>query len=139
MAICKVLPLLRASTSDNERLAALRAIDRILVRAQADWSDVAAAIMGGASPPVDESPPFRRNSAKNGINCRAMLGVIKAILDRRSMRELSERAQQFIASLTRRASLRRTGTSTMRITVKQDAWLRALAADVGINLPWEAI
>ncbi len=45
-AICKVLPLLRADTMDTERLAALRAIDRILARAQAGWGDVAALVAG---------------------------------------------------------------------------------------------
>ncbi len=140
-AICKVLPLLRASTSDNERLAALRAIDRILVRAQADWSDVISAIMGGVAPVEASAPPFRsRQGTSRVVNCKAMLVVLKAILDRRSIREFGERAQQFIAGLTRRAGANaRTGTSTIRLTSKQDAWLRGLASEVGITLPWEAI
>ncbi len=65
-----------------------------------------------------------------------MLRTLKAILDRKSMGEFGERAQQFMVGLTQKAS--RTG-GKMRLTKKQDSWLRGLAAEVGIRLPWSEI
>ncbi len=65
-----------------------------------------------------------------------MLRTLKAILDRKSMGEFGERAQQFLVGLTQRASQ---GRSTMRVTKKQDSWLRGLAAEVGIRVPWGEI
>ncbi len=156
--------MLRDSTGDNERLAALRAVDRILTRAKADWGDVVKMIEGPelaqsgratrtghtawtAAQSYDPDTEFESGGQRfrtgpapkhpaGRVDCGLLLVTLRLILGRRPLRDWNERTQQFLAGMMARCS--RGGRSQTKISSKQDAWLRGLAAEVGVNLPWNA-
>lgn len=162
--IAQLVPTL-SSNQIGEVNATAAAIGRVLVKAGASWHDLAGVIKGTITeraqaqmrePPPQYSDQMRPGRPKAEYASRSQAEhrhrktAIKGSVWGRELREaiddieksqggdldgLGERAFTFLESLRDRTQK----FETVRISAKQDRWIRSIARDNGVTIPWEEI